>query len=155
MADQSIVHDTFVIERTYPKVAAKVFAAFSETSRKRRWFAESPDHDVEHYSMDFEVGGQESALYRFKKGTPFASIALAYDGRFLDIVADHRIVTASTMTLGDRRISASLVTAELRPKNSRTLLVLTHQAVFFEGADGPKLREAGWRALLDRLEPVV
>ena len=39
--------------------------------------------------------------------------------------------------------------------NSTTLLVLTHQAVFFEGADGPKLRQAGWRALLDRLEPVV
>lgn len=155
MTDQSIVDDTFVVERTYPKVAAKVFAAFSETSRKRRWFAESPDHDVEHYSMDFEVGGQERALYRFKKGTPFASIALAYDGRILDIVADRRIVTASTMTLGDRRISASLVTAEFRPKNSGTLLVLTHQAVFFEGADGPRLREAGWRALLDRLEPVV
>ncbi|RXH14684.1 SRPBCC family protein [Bradyrhizobium guangzhouense] len=155
MAGQSAVHDTFVIERTYPNVATKVFAAFSDTSRKRRWFAESPDHDVEHYSMDFEVGGRERALYRFKRGTPFASVALAYDGNILDIVADSRIVTASSMTLGERRISASLVTAEFRPKNSGTLLVLTHQAVFFEGADGPKLREAGWRALLDRLEPVV
>jgi hypothetical protein len=105
--------------------------------------------------MDFAVGGQERAQYRFKKGTPFASVALIYDGRFLDVVADRRVVTASTMTLGDRRISASLVTAEFRPKNSGTLLVLTHQAVFFEGADGPKIREAGWRALLDRLEPVV
>jgi len=155
MADQSIIDNTFVIERTYPKTAAAVFAAFSETSKKRRWFAESPDHDVEHYSMDFEIGGQERALYRFRKGTPFASVALTYDGRFLDIVADRRIVTASTMMLGDRRISASLVTAEFRPTRSGTLLVLTHQAVFFEGADGPKLREAGWQALLDRLEPVV
>ena len=155
MADQSIIVDTFVIERTYLKAVAAVFAAFSDTSKKRRWFAESPDHDVEHYSMDFEVGGQERALYRFKKGTPFASVALTYDGRFLDIVPDRRIVTVSTMTLGDRRISASLVTAEFLPKRSETLLVLTHQAVFFEGADGPKLREAGWQALLDRLEPVV
>jgi uncharacterized protein YndB with AHSA1/START domain len=155
MADQSIIDNTFVIERTYPKAAAAVFAAFSDTSKKRRWFAEGPDHDVEHFIMDFAVGGQERAQYRFKKGTAFASVALTYDGRFLDIVADRRVVTASTMTLGDRRISASLVTAEFRPKNSGTLLVLTHQAVFFEGADGPKIRESGWRALLDRLQPVV
>jgi uncharacterized protein YndB with AHSA1/START domain len=131
MTDQSIVDNTFVIERMYLKPPIQVFAAFSDASKKRRWFAEGPDHDVEHFSMDFAVGGRERAQYRFKKGTP------------------------STMTLGERRISASLVTAEFRPKNSGTLLVLTHQAVFFEGADGPKIREAGWRALLDRLEPVV
>jgi uncharacterized protein YndB with AHSA1/START domain len=155
MTDQSIIDNTFVIEHTYLKTPIQVFAAFSDASKKRRWFAEGPDHDVEHFSMDFAVGGQERAQYRFKKGTPFASVALIYDGRFLDVVADRRVVTASTMTLGDRRISASLVTAEFRPKNSGTLLVLTHQAVFFEGADGPKIREAGWRVLLDRLEPVV
>ena len=30
-------------------------------------------------------------------------------------------------------------------------ILLTHQAAFFEGADGPQIREAGWRKLLDRL----
>ena len=155
MTDQSVIDNTFVIERKYLKSPSLVFAAFSDPSTKRRWFADGPDHDVEHFSMDFAVGGLERAQYRFKQGTPFAHVALGYEGRFLDIVAERRVVTASTMTLGDRRISASLVTAEFRPKNSGTLLVLTHQAVFFEGADGPKIREAGWHALLDRLEPVV
>jgi hypothetical protein len=28
---------------------------------------------------------------------------------------------------------------------------LTHQAAFFEGADGPAMREDGWRKLLDKL----
>ena len=155
MTDQSVIDNTFVIESTYLKSPPLVFAAFSDPSKQRRWFAEGPDHDVEHFSMDFAADGRERAQYRFKKGTPFALVVLGYEGRFLDIVADRRVVTASTMTLGDRRISASLVTAEFRPNNSGTLLVLTHQAVFFEGADGPKIREAGWRALLDRLEPVV
>jgi hypothetical protein len=27
--------------------------------------------------------------------------------------------------------------------------VFTHQAAFFEGADGPQMREHGWRYLLD------
>ena len=55
------------------------------------------------------------------------------------------------MTLGDRRISASLVTVELLPTDEGTDLICTHQGAFFEGADGPQLREAGWRQLFERL----
>jgi uncharacterized protein YndB with AHSA1/START domain len=76
---------------------------------------------------------------------------LINEGSYQDIVPNRRIVTASTMTLGERRISASLVTVELLPSEDGTELILTHQAAFFEGADGPQMREAGWRQLLDRL----
>jgi hypothetical protein len=31
-----------------------------------------------------------------------------------------------------------------------TDLIFTHQAVFFEGADGPEMREGGWRRLLEK-----
>ena len=33
-----------------------------------------------------------------------------------------------------------------------TRLRFTHQAAFFEGADGPDVRRAGWQQLLDRLQ---
>ena len=55
------------------------------------------------------------------------------------------------MALGEKRISASLVTIELVPTEKGTDLICTHQGAFFEGADGPKMREAGWRTLLDKL----
>jgi uncharacterized protein YndB with AHSA1/START domain len=55
------------------------------------------------------------------------------------------------MTLGDRRISASLVTVEFLPTDRGTDLICTHQGAFFEGADGPQMREAGWRHLLEQL----
>jgi uncharacterized protein YndB with AHSA1/START domain len=55
------------------------------------------------------------------------------------------------MTLGDHRISVSLVTFELLPADKGTDLIFTHQAVFFEGADGPQMREGGWHSLFDRL----
>ena len=55
------------------------------------------------------------------------------------------------MTLGDQRISASLVTFEFLPADKGTDLICTHQGAFFEGADGPQIREAGWRNLLDQL----
>ncbi len=58
--------------------------------------------------MDFRVGGLERARYRFKEGTPFPGIALTNEGIYQDIVPNQRVVTASRMMLGDRRISASI-----------------------------------------------
>ena len=61
------------------------------------------------------------------------------------------MVSASTMTIGGRCISASLATFEFLPSDQGTNLVFIHQAAFFEGSDGPQLREAGWRKLFDQL----
>jgi uncharacterized protein YndB with AHSA1/START domain len=151
MEEQSVIYSTFVIERSYPKPPERVFSAFGDAAKKRRWFAESKNHEVEEFEMDFRVGGAERARYRFKEGTPFPGVALTNDGSYLDIVPNRRVVTASTMALGDKRISASLVTVELLPTDQGTDLICTHQGAFFEGADGPQLREAGWRHLLEQL----
>jgi len=101
--------------------------------------------------MDFRVGGTERARYRFKEGTPFQGVAVTNEGSYQDIVPNLRVVTASTMTLGDQRISASLVTVEFLPTDKGTDLICTHLGAFFEGADGPQIREAGWRHLLEQL----
>jgi hypothetical protein len=37
------------------------------------------------------------------------------------------------------------------PTEKGTNLVLTFQSAFLEGADGPEMREAGWRRLLEKL----
>lgn len=151
MADPTVVHDTFVLERTYQATPERVFTAFADAKAKRRWFAESSSHDIEAFHMNFQIGGAEIARYRFKPGGPVEGVTLSSDGTYLDIQPGSRIVTASTMSLGDRRISASLVTITLAPADDGTTLTCTHQGAFFEGADGPKMREAGWRQLLDQL----
>jgi uncharacterized protein YndB with AHSA1/START domain len=104
------------------------------------------------FPTDFRVGGAERARYRFTEGTPFVGVALTNEGYYQDIVPDRRVVMASTMTFGEKRISASLVTIELLPTDQGTDLICTHQGVFFEGADGPQMREGGWRHLIDQLE---
>jgi uncharacterized protein YndB with AHSA1/START domain len=149
--EQSVIHSTFVIERSYPKLPERVFSAFADAAKKRRWFAEGESHEVEEFEMDFRVGGTERLRYRFKEGTPFKGVAVTNDGSYQDIVPDRRVVTASTMTLGDQRISASLVTVEFLPTDEGTDLICTHQGAFFQGADGPQIREAGWRQLFERL----
>src|SRR5262249_47181439 len=108
-------------------------------------------HSVDDYKMDFRIGGVERASFRLDASTPFPGVALVNEGVIQDIVTGRRVVTASTMSLGDKRISASLVTIELLPAKGGTDLICTHQGAFFEGADGPKMREAGWQSLFDHL----
>lgn len=151
MEDRSVIHSTFVIERSFPASPERVFAAFSDPAKKRLWFAESENHEIEEFEMDFRVGGTERTSYRFGAGTPFPGAGLTNDGSYQDIVPNRRIVSASAMTLNGKCISASLATFEFLPAENGADLIFTHQGAFFEGADGPEMREGGWRKLLGKL----
>jgi uncharacterized protein YndB with AHSA1/START domain len=153
MEERSAIHSTFVIERSYPATPERVFAAFADPARKRRWFVEGGGNQVEHYEMDFRVGGKERA--RFSHGAPVKGIVFTNDTSYQDIVPNRRVVFASTMTMGEKCISASLATVELLALETGTDLIFTHQGAFFEGADGPEMREAGWRTLLERMTEEV
>jgi uncharacterized protein YndB with AHSA1/START domain len=143
------VHATFVIERRYPVSPERAFRAFSDPAQKRRWFTAGKTQDTEVFEMDFRVGGADRQRYRMTAATPFPGVAIANEGAYQDIVPNERIVLASTMTLGDRRISSSLVTFEFLPAGQGVDIRCTHQAAFYDGADGPAMRKDGWEKLLD------
>jgi uncharacterized protein YndB with AHSA1/START domain len=152
MITPSVTHTRFTIERTYPTTPERVFAAFADPAKKRRWFAAASDtHEVQEFEMDFRVGGQLRSSYRMNQGTPFPGAILTNHTNYLDVVPNRRIVIAYTMAFGEEPFSASLSTFELLPTENGTTLVFTEQAAFFEGADGPQMREDGWRKLLDQL----
>jgi uncharacterized protein YndB with AHSA1/START domain len=148
----------FAIEKSYPVPASRVFAAFASPAIKRQWFAAEKASQIDEFAMDFRVGGRELTRLRFEggpEGAPAKGTEVRNDTTYLDIVHDRRIVFAYTMTIGDKRISASLATVELREAGSHTQLLFTEQAAFFEGADGPRLREGGWRDLLRHLDEAL
>lgn len=147
MAD--VVHDTFVIVRTYPKTPAAVWAAFADPVRKRRWYGGKA---AERYENDFQVGGTEVSASRMGEATPFPGAALVSQSTYLDLIVEARIVQAQTMSMDGRRFSASLITFEFRATPGGTELVFTHQAGYFEGSDGPDMRRHGWSVLMDNLD---
>jgi uncharacterized protein YndB with AHSA1/START domain len=151
MAERTVVHSTFTLDRVYPSPPEKVFAAFSDPTKKRRWFAGGDSLKFETFQMDFRVGGTEIARFRSKEGDR----VFQNDTVYRDILPNRRIVFAYNMSVGETRFSSSLATIELLPTKKGTELAFTEQSAFFEGADGPEIRREGWRLLLERLSEAL
>jgi len=150
MPEPSVVHSTFVVERSYPQSPDRVFAAFAQPARKRRWYAEG-DHEIQEYEMEFRVGGSERLHYRFKEGHPIAGSEINNESTFQDIAPNSRIVTTQKMSLNGKPVNINVVTFEFLPSGTGTDLVLTNQGTFVDWPDGAKMIEQGWRGLVERL----
>jgi uncharacterized protein YndB with AHSA1/START domain len=146
MAERSVTHATFTLERTYDAAPARVFNAWADPAAKRRWFVEGEGWQVEEFTGDFKVGGFERSRFRFKRGAPVRN-----DTTYHDIVSNERIIFAYTMTIGENRISASLATIEFKAEGGGTRLVFTEQGAFLDGFDKADSRAGGWRGLLEAL----
>jgi len=150
MPEPAVIHSTFVLERSYPQPPERVYSAFAQPARKRRWYAEG-DHEIQEFEMEFRVGGSERLHYRFKPGHPIAGSEIVNESTYQDIVPDSRIVATMKMSLNGKPIQITLLTFEFLSSERGTDLVLTNQGTFIDWPDGPKMIEQGWQGLLDRV----
>lgn len=153
MSELSVAHATFTIERKYSASPERTFSAFADPAKKRRWFVDGKGFETKAFEMDFRVGGVEKTSFLASAGPePIRGKTFANDTTYHDIVENRRIVLAYTMSIGGKRISTSLSTYEFQPDGTGTKLIYTDQAAYFEGSDGAKMREGGWRELLESLD---
>jgi len=146
MSESPVTHATFAIERVYPAPPARVFAAWASADEKARWIGCHPDWRTVESSMDFRVGGREIS----RNQTPGGEIH-AVETWYHDIVPGERIIYSYQMSVGDTRISVSLVTIELHAAEGGTRLVFTEQGAFLDADADSTQREGGTGTGLDRL----
>jgi uncharacterized protein YndB with AHSA1/START domain len=142
----TVVHDTFVLERTYDAAPERVFAAWSDPKAKAQWFVGPDEWESSDHELDFRVGGREHV-----SGGPPEGPVYSYDATIQDIVPNERIISTYEMHLDRRRISVSVATVEFSPSGNGTRLVYTEQGAFLDGLDDPRQREQGTRELLEAL----
>ena len=148
MADT--IHDTFTLERRYPYSREKLFRVLTEQALRERWYSHGRN-PFKTFETDFRVGGRDYQIYLLGDDTPFPGAEIVNDGRFEDIVPGERFVLSTTAIFQGNRFSSALITHELSDDGDGVVLRLTHQAAFYEGADGPEMRRGGWEKLLDSL----
>ncbi len=143
---KSLIHHTFVVERTYPNSPAQVFAAFADPNAKAKWFAGPPGSTAHDKSFDFRVGGSETVRTVFPNGKDarFAS-------RYCEIVPDRRIVYVYEMWINGEYASVSIATIEIVPDTTGTRLVITEAGAFFGSQDDATVREQGTNLGADNL----
>lgn len=147
MTKRNTAHSTFVIARELPHPPAKVFAAYSDLNKKKKWFGGPDDWERSNHQLDFRVGGKES-----ESGGPPGGVVHSFNAEYWDIVPNERIVMAYEMHLDGTRISVSLGTTELKPSSTGTTLTYTEQGIYLDGFDDAGGREHGTRELLNQLE---
>lgn len=144
MTQRSVVHATFVIERTYSATPARTFAAWADPKLKALWF---PAAGEAGYEFDFREGGREYSAGAPEEGGPEFVFAVDYR----EIVPNERIVYSYYMDMGGVRISVSVATIEFHAKDGGTRLVVTEMGAFLDGHDTVAQREHGTNWLMDRL----
>jgi uncharacterized protein YndB with AHSA1/START domain len=144
---RSVAHATFDLERVFDAPVARVWKALTDEAAKQKWFAGTPGQwELLERHMDVRVGGRERLKGRWKGG-----VVSTFDAIYHDVIPHQRLVYSYEMHIGDKKISVSLATMQLKAAGGKTTLTVTEQGAFLDGYDDAGSREHGTGLLLDAL----
>jgi uncharacterized protein YndB with AHSA1/START domain len=145
MSTQVATKPSLTLKRRFKAPPAKVFAAWTEPERIKRWFG--PAGTVcTHAEFDLRVGGKFTIVATGPGGETHQVL-----GVMREVVPDARLVYTWAWASTPER--ESLVTVEFRPEGDGTLLTLMHAQFFDE--DARDRHQQGWAGALDKLENFV
>ena len=144
---RSVAHAMFQLERTYDAPIARVWRALTDESAKQKWFGGTPGRwELLERHMDVRVGGSERLKGRWEGG-----VVSTFEAFYHDVIPNERLVYSYVMHMGDKKISVSLATMQLKAVGGKTLLMVAEQGAFLDGYDDAGSREHGTGLLLDAL----
>jgi uncharacterized protein YndB with AHSA1/START domain len=136
---------SLTIKRRFNATPAKVFGAWTDQEKIKRWFGPS---EVEALlaECDAHVGGRYRIVMRSSDGEEHDA-----SGIYREVVPNQKLVfTWSWRSTPERE---SLVTVTLTPDGDGTLLTLTHEQFFDEAARDR--HQHGWTGTLDKLQKYI
>jgi uncharacterized protein YndB with AHSA1/START domain len=142
MSTQTVTKPSLTIKRRLKAPPAKVFAAWSDPEKVKRWMGPGEGKALS-VECDLRAGGR----YRWVMQSADGEIH-DVSGVYREVIADEKLVfTWAWKTTPERE---SLVTVLLKPDGEGTLLTLTHEQFFDEAARDR--HQYGWNSALDKLE---
>jgi uncharacterized protein YndB with AHSA1/START domain len=148
MSVQSAVKPSLTLKRRLKAPPAKVFAAWTDPEKIKRWMGPGEMKAVVTES-DARVGGRYRIVMRSPEGKEHD-----VGGVYREVVANEKLVfTWSWKVAPPDEPHESLVTVLFKPDDDGTLLTLTHEHLFDqESREG---HEKGWIGAIDKLEKFV
>jgi uncharacterized protein YndB with AHSA1/START domain len=145
MSVQAAVKPSLALKRRFKAPPAKVFAAWTDAEKIKRWMGPA-GFTVPRAESDARVGGR----YRFVMLSPQGETRVV-GGIYREVVVNEKLVFtwAWDAAPGDEPYE-SLVTVRFKPDDGGTLLTLTHERLFDD--ESRVGHEKGWNGALDKLE---
>ena len=148
MVVQAAVKPSVTLKRRFKAPPAKVFAAFTDPEKVKRWFGPG-----EMKGVIGETDARAGGGYRWVMESPVGQ-RRAVGGVFREVVPDEKLVFTWAWKTEPPDIShESLVTVLFKADGDGTLLTLIHENLFDD--DSRNGHQQGWIGALDKLEKVV
>jgi uncharacterized protein YndB with AHSA1/START domain len=142
MSTQTVTKPSLTIKRRLKAPPAKVFAAWTDPEKVKRWMGPG-DGKALSAESDTRTGGR----YRWVMQAPNGE-EHDVSGVYREVIPNEKLVfTWAWKSTPERQ---SLVTVLLKPDGDGTLLTLTHEQFFDE--DACSRHHNGWNAALDKME---
>ena len=120
MTPTKTLHTTLIFERAIPAPVEAVFAAFADPVARAAWGAPSATAVLIYDAADFREGGQDCFRCGAKADPNIHGVT-----RYLEIIANARVVSSETIVVNGKRLCASLTTLELTAEGEKTQLKST------------------------------
>ncbi|WP_339748302.1 SRPBCC domain-containing protein [uncultured Maricaulis sp.] len=140
-------HESFTLTRQMAAPPAVVFRAWADPAARTVWSAPSAAVEIVYDAADFRLGGCD-VVRCVEPDMPVFAAEVCYH----DIVEDRRIIFAESVSRGDERMAAALISVEIVAEGEGSTLTVTLQLVSLDIEGMGSNYRLGWTAALDNLQ---